>query len=979
MKLGFLKLFVILFIFFLLPKASLAQEFEIKHADSLEADPNEIFIKGNILVNYKGAVINAEEGKIETNNKGKPNKATFFKRAKIKLKDRKIEADNLTILIEDKVIYAEGNTLSELNDKENKSLIITADYQELLWSGEDAKARGNIKAKHEDTKVTSDEVKIIYKNKKPIQAIFFGASQDSSLEQPTNTTYAKELIFDINTSNVKAIGNVKSKIWPDEKKSKSEQDAVTINAEELLIDNDSGVVTAKSNSNSEKVKLTYQETKGESIKGILLRGNKNKKPEKIIFKGKANVSQPDKELSSEEVIFNFKDKKLTSNAKENVRPKTLIFKNKWSIIWYMKDILNIKFLREYIRNFFSNLSFQAKLIISMVFGISIFITVCAFLIIEDIQDNIDREVLSLNHNLKTVQILTQLAGQALVLDYKSNQARKQKLTDLTNSFLKEYPAVAYVVLTDNAGNILCKSRFADIYGTTSENPKKITPPKHVPFIKMSYSKSGKLLTISEPIQFNSNFFGWAWIGIPDSGFTIVGSRKELVVFLLEIFLLVWVLSVIGAIINSIIITRPLRKLEKSAKAITEGRFGFQLPLKGFLGKELSQLVKAFNKMSKRLQQYEESNIATLYSERNKFESVVMSIADGVIVFNKENTIQIVNLAARKLLNNSGSELVGQKVTNIWNEKIKEKVCSYLDNIKDGSTADINSHTDFDIVVENRNLKFFITPLYDSNNEKVGAVMVIHDRTKETEIELLKQEFISNVSHELRTPITSIKCYVDTLCAHKTQIDEKTKTEFLGIVNEETDRLSNLVNDVLELSRLESPHSKLLLKLDDLYPCLEYALKSIVVLAEKKSIKLIKDIEENLPLININQENLERILINLLSNAIKYTPGNGLVKLIVRKDENDVVFKVIDNGIGIQEEHIPLIFERFYRVENKVHTIKGTGLGLTIVKKSIEQHGGKISVRSKLGEGSIFEFSLPIPTETYNIKDFKKESHIARTA
>ena len=154
----------------------------------------------------------------------------------------------------------------------------------------------------------------------------------------------------------------------------------------------------------------------------------------------------------------------------------------------------------------------------------------------------------------------------------------------------------------------------------------------------------------------------------------------------------------------------------------------------------------------------------------------------------------------------------------------------------------------------------------------------------------------------------------------------------------------------------------------------------MVLANKKSIKLLTDISKNLPLLNINQEYIERILINLISNAIKYTPGNGIVKLVVKEKEDSVLFQIIDNGIGIQEEHIPLIFERFYRIENKVHTIKGTGLGLTIVKKSIEQHSGKISVRSNLGEGSIFEFTLPISNQnTIKIKDFKKESHIAKSA
>ncbi|OGI19492.1 MAG: hypothetical protein A3B68_04170 [Candidatus Melainabacteria bacterium RIFCSPHIGHO2_02_FULL_34_12] len=641
-----------------------------------------------------------------------------------------------------------------------------------------------------------------------------------------------------------------------------------------------------------------------------------------------------------------------------------------------------------IQDFLNNLSFQVRLIITIIFSISVFITLCAFLIIQNIQSNIDRQVLTLNHNLKTTQILAQISAQALLMGYKNVSVRKGRLSELVNNFIKEHPEVAYVVITDNAGNVLCRSHYAHFYKIYKKDTRKtkIIPPQHVPFIKMSYSKNGKLLVIAEPIQFNSNFLGWVWIGIPDTGFTIVGSKKELITFLFEIFLLVWALSVIGAIVNSMIITRPLRKLEKGAKAIAEGRFGFQLPFKGFLGKELSQLVKAFNKMSKMLKQYEESNLAILSSERNKFESVVMSIADGVIVLDKEDIIQIVNPAARRLLNRSGDELLGQKIIGIWDSKVNEKLSNYLNNIKCDVDSHISEYVTFEAVTESKHLKLTLAPMYNTQNENLGTVIAIHDRTKEVEIELIKQEFISNVSHELRTPITSIKCYVDTLCFHPKDINEKTQNEFLMIINEETDRLIHLVNDVLELSRLESPRAKLNLSIQDIYPPIEYALKSILVLAEKKSIRIIKEIEENLPQLNINQENIERVLVNLLSNAIKYTPGNGTVKLTVKKEDlNNIVFRVIDNGIGIPQEHLPMIFDRFYRVENKVHTIKGTGLGLTIVKKSIEQHNGTISARSKLGEGSIFEFTLPLPMpmpmpeETAKIKDLEAEPRLAKSA
>lgn len=303
---------------------STSDEFEIKHADSLEAGEEQINVQGNILIKYNDAIIEAPEGKIKTNQEGKPDTAFFPKRAKIKLKDRKIEADKITVSIQDETIYAEGHSSSELKDKNNNIISIFSDYQELHWNGENAYARGNIKTTYQDTKVISDEAKIIYRNKKPYQAVFVGNKKQAYLEQQNHETFAYEFVFDISTSDIQALREVKSTVWPYKTKTKKEQNPIFLNADELFIDHKTGEVTGRGSIN--KVKVTYEDTKGESNEALLLRDSQNNKPEKIIFKGNADVTQADKELSSEEVIFNFSDKKLTSNTVTNVRPKTLIFK-----------------------------------------------------------------------------------------------------------------------------------------------------------------------------------------------------------------------------------------------------------------------------------------------------------------------------------------------------------------------------------------------------------------------------------------------------------------------------------------------------------------------------------------------------------------------------------------------------------------------------------------------------------------------------
>jgi two-component system sensor histidine kinase NblS len=250
-----------------------------------------------------------------------------------------------------------------------------------------------------------------------------------------------------------------------------------------------------------------------------------------------------------------------------------------------------------------------------------------------------------------------------------------------------------------------------------------------------------------------------------------------------------------------------------------------------------------------------------------------------------------------------------------------------------------------------------------SDEFLGSVMIMHDITRQAELEQMKTEFISNVSHELRTPITSIKSYVDTLCNHGEKLEPDVYKEFLQIIDNEADRLMFLINDVLELSRVEEGSREFEMIPLPIRQAAEYAARAVNMMAKDREIEISLSIEEHLPLVNLNQESIERVLINLLTNSIKYTPVGGKIalKAAYLADTKEVRVDVSDNGIGIPEECLEHIFDRFFRVERKVHTIKGTGLGLTIVKKIVEKHGGHLAVESALGEGSKFSFFLPIAT------------------
>jgi two-component system sensor histidine kinase NblS len=270
--------------------------------------------------------------------------------------------------------------------------------------------------------------------------------------------------------------------------------------------------------------------------------------------------------------------------------------------------------------------------------------------------------------------------------------------------------------------------------------------------------------------------------------------------------------------------------------------------------------------------------------------------------------------------------------------------------------------DFNIEVDKRVIKAVMSPMFSMNKDYVGYIIVLIDVTKETEMDKLRGHFISNVSHELRTPVTVLRSYIDTLYNFGNDFDYNTQKEFIGVMNEEIIRLNRLVNDILDFSRLESNNVKLEKKQCNIVAIIENCVNSMQVLAEEKKLTFSIMKEPDLPDVPINEGSIERALKNLLSNAIKYSSNGGRVKIRAERARvgEFIEISIEDQGAGIPDEYQGKIFDRFFRIENDTHTIKGTGLGLHLVKISVEKHhSGQVFVQSKLREGSTFGFRLPI--------------------
>ena len=328
----------------------------------------------------------------------------------------------------------------------------------------------------------------------------------------------------------------------------------------------------------------------------------------------------------------------------------------------------------------------------------------------------------------------------------------------------------------------------------------------------------------------------------------------------------------------------------------------------------------------------------------------------------------------------GKEIIGTNVLDHLPSEITTKLTKPLYQIAAGEALHAEDNQDTEVLPEReefritlnqpnqRIVRVLLTQVFDQSKENVrGIVMTVQDITREVELNEAKSQFISNVSHELRTPLFNIKSFIETLSEYGEELQEKERREFLEIANHETDRLTRLVNDVLDLSRLESDKVYQLESVD-IAQLIEQTLRNYQLNARDKELTLSQDIETNLPPILGHYDLLLQLLTNLVGNSLKFTQPGGKIKIWAyqlpsRSQDLDKISRVrieiADTGIGIDSEDREAIFDRFFRVENRVHTLEGTGLGLSIVKNIIDKHDSEINLISEVGVGTTFWFELQI--------------------
>ena len=491
---------------------------------------------------------------------------------------------------------------------------------------------------------------------------------------------------------------------------------------------------------------------------------------------------------------------------------------------------------------------------------------------------------------------------------------------------------------------------------------------------ISYRISSMSCTIDCVIPLIKDNYGLGFIQLGFSfSKTILSISKVIQGAVIIVFVCVWLMFILGATFNFLIIADPIKKLLTGFKGISSGNFNQRIDF--FLEGQLSDLIISFNEMSDRLQSYEKKHIIQLISEKAKLETLISTIADGAILLDTDLRLLFVNQVAIKVFHWSNKDLIGDTIFKYLPAHVNEALLPILNSLVKSNYLDNKILQAQEVIIDLHNeslktVRFLLSTVLNNNSQVLnGVVITIQDITRETELNGAKNQFISNVSHELRTPLCNIGSFLETIIDYSHKLTTKQKGQFLSIAYAETQRLNRLVNDILDLSRLESEYNYVL-KPVILSSTISYIVQASQIIILNKKVQIIVEIHQSINEILANESSLCQVLSNLISNSLKFTHKGGRIiirayPLMIKSTcsrsidlKSEIVrLEIIDEGIGIDKMLQSQVFDRFMRIENNIHTLEGTGLGLSIVKNIVEKHNSIISVYSEVGIGTSFWFDL----------------------
>ena len=466
-------------------------------------------------------------------------------------------------------------------------------------------------------------------------------------------------------------------------------------------------------------------------------------------------------------------------------------------------------------------------------------------------------------------------------------------------------------------------------------------------IRYSSTLQQKMMYVALPLMEKDRIIGILRMSIPIED---IDSQIQAVWFKLAFGGIVIAAVMAGvALLVARRLSRPIREMKIVAQRFAEGDLTQKAAV--YETEELTGLSDAMNRMASDLNE----RINTIISQRNELETVLSSMMEGVLAIDNDEKIIKINASAATMLDIDPEACKGRSIQEIIrNISFQKFVSKALLDIEAVETDITFYRNDLE-----RILKMHSSPITNAEGKKIGTLIVMDDVSKLRRLENVRRDFVANVSHEIKTPLTAIKGFVETLY-HDMAGQEDDAKRFLAIILKHVDRLNAIVDDLLSLSRIEREKDgkEILLQQSDIKDVIETAVQVCMPKAKEKNI-IISTATEAPVMANIDVTLLEQAMVNIIDNAIKYSDADSTVDIEAKETDKDIAIEITDHGIGISKEHLPRLFERFYRVDKaRSRKMGGTGLGLSIVKHIVQAHGGTIEADSRLGSGSTFTIRLP---------------------
>jgi len=633
--------------------------------------------------------------------------------------------------------------------------------------------------------------------------------------------------------------------------------------------------------------------------------------------------------------------------------------------------------RQRLARWWAEFSLQTKLLAAATLVVSLVMAAICFFALNSIQADVRMSDTRFARDLGLL-----LSANVTPLVAEGND---RELAAVAERFWKSSRSLRYIFFADPDGVIYLGIPISGSSGSSElllsrrlELPADLARRPQNPLIRQHLSPDGQVTDVFVPLVAGDRYLGVLALGINPNEAALASAAlsREVTV---AVFISIWVLVILGAVFNALTITQPVKELLRGVRSIASGDFEARIALP--VGGELGELLEGFNDMASQLEAYNEANIEELTAAQVKQQSLIATMADGALLLDAEGRVVLVNPTARRLFRWEGRKLEGALVGDELPEVLALELQTPLETLLSGERDSSDVRCSFG--EPPRTLRIVLQSVRDVSGESLkGIAVTVQDLTREVELNAAQSRFISNVSHELRTPLFNIKSYVETLHDLGDQLSEEDRKEFLAIANAETDRLTRLVNDVLDLSRLESDRTWSMEPVE-LRPAMEQTLRNYRLNAQDKGVELSLEVDEQLPRVRGNWDLLLQVFDNLVGNGLKFTASGGRLMLraypwpdtcpidpsteatgdsptcALTAPLPRLRVEIADTGSGISREDQQRIFERFYRVENAVHTEVGTGLGLSIVRGILEKHGTQVRMASELGVGTTFWFDLPL--------------------